>query len=124
MPVPQSHKGYSRALGLSVGEEEDTEEILTSPGMILPAAEVVNSAPSGGLMPKLLETIGALAGLMTTAAFLPQVIEIKRTGDVSGLSLHMYIVFVSGVGMWILYGISKKSPSLVAANAVTFILSR
>ena len=79
---------------------------------------------NAGLWPKIVELIGTLAGIMTTAAFLPQVFEIKRTGDVAGLSLHMYIVFVSGVAMWILYGITKKSPSLVAANMVTFILSR
>ena len=72
---------------------------------------------------KLIEVVGALAGVMTTASFLPQVIEIRRTGDTSGLSLTMYIVFVTGVALWIAYGVCKKSPSLVAANAITLFLA-
>ncbi|KAL1528979.1 hypothetical protein AB1Y20_010300 [Prymnesium parvum] len=103
-------KGYSRAQALTTKDDE-TEAMQTPSGGRL------------GLLARAMEAVGALAGLMTTAAFLPQVIEIERTGDVAGLSLHMYIVFVGGVGMWVLYGVCKKSPSLVAANCVTFVLA-
>ena len=45
----------------------------------------------------IVEATGALAGMATTAAFIPQVYQIYATGDTSGLSLSMYTIFVSGV---------------------------
>lgn len=72
---------------------------------------------------RFVEAVGALAGVSTTAAFIPQVYEIYVTSDTSGLSLPMYIIFVSGVLMWILYGVCKRAGSLVVANIVTFVLA-
>ena len=67
--------------------------------------------------------IGTIAGICTTAAFLPQVIKVCRTKHTSGISLSMYVVFSSGVFLWMWYGAMVKSLPILAANAVTFILS-
>jgi len=69
------------------------------------------------------ESVGSLAGICTTAAFLPQVYAVHITGDTSGLSLPMYCIFVSGVFMWMLYGVLKGAGSLVLANLITFVLA-
>jgi MtN3 and saliva related transmembrane protein len=69
------------------------------------------------------ETIGLLAGLCTTASFVPQVIRTLKTGDTSGISLYMYIIFLAGVVLWVIFGITIKSPAVIATNAATIILS-
>ena len=71
----------------------------------------------------IVEATGALAGMATTAAFIPQVYQIYQTGDTSGLSLSMYTIFVTGVFLWIVYGVCKKAGSLILANLVTFCLA-
>jgi MtN3 and saliva related transmembrane protein len=81
------------------------------------------SAEDGNRWNAFVEAVGAFAGMCTTAAFLPQVYDIWLSGDTSGLSLPMYIIFVTGVSMWIFYGVLKKAASLVLANMVTFVLS-
>ena len=57
------------------------------------------------------ELIGTFAGLGTTFSFVPQAYQTIRTDDVDGLSLGMYIMFVSGVFLWLTYGVLKKASS-------------
>lgn len=71
----------------------------------------------------IVEAAGALAGCCTTAAFIPQVVEVYVTGDTDGLSLPMYCIFVTGVVMWIVYGVCKKAGAMIGANVVTFVLA-
>ena len=73
--------------------------------------------------PAFVEMTGSIAGIATTIAFLPQVYEVRRTGDTSGLSLPMYCIFVGGVVMWMGYGALKGARSLVLANMITFIFA-
>ncbi len=70
-----------------------------------------------------IEFVGIIAGICTTFSFLPQVIKTLKTKDTQSLSLSMYLVFVSGVSLWLIYGIMIESFSVVAANAVTFLLA-
>jgi MtN3 and saliva related transmembrane protein len=67
--------------------------------------------------------IGYAAAACTTLAFLPQVIHTVRTRDTSGISLGMYLVFCSGVALWLAYGILQADLPLVLANVVTLALS-
>ena len=69
------------------------------------------------------ELVGTFAGLGTTFSFVPQAYQTIRTDDVDGLSLGMYIMFVSGVFLWLTYGFLKRAWPLVVSNVVTFLLS-
>ena len=69
------------------------------------------------------EIIGFIAALLTTFSFLPQVIKTVRTKDTSGISLLMYAIFVSGVFLWLIYGILLGNIVITSANLVTFILA-
>lgn len=82
--------------------------------------EAVAAAPRSS---RFVESIGSLAGICTTAAFLPQVWSVWSTGNVSGLSLGMYIVFVTGVALWIAYGVCKGALPLAYANVITIVFS-
>jgi MtN3 and saliva related transmembrane protein len=67
------------------------------------------------------ELIGSLAGMLTTAAFLPQVWQIWKTRSTKDISLGMYIIFTSGVMLWLLYGTLIGSFPIIVANAVTLV---
>ncbi|HVK55156.1 MAG TPA: SemiSWEET transporter [Burkholderiales bacterium] len=69
------------------------------------------------------ELIGLLAGALTTAAFLPQVWQIWKTRSTKDISLGMYVVFVTGLCLWLIYGLLIGSMPVVVANAVTIVLA-
>jgi len=67
--------------------------------------------------------LGTAAALLTTASFLPQAIRVIRTEDTRAISLVMYLMFTTGVGLWFFYGLALGSAPIIAANAVTFVLA-
>ena len=69
------------------------------------------------------DVIGAVAGTLTTIAFVPQVIKAWRTQSVADLSLWMLIAFTTGVVLWVVYGLATRSMPVVAANSVTCVLA-
>jgi len=69
------------------------------------------------------EMIGLAAAVLTTGSFIPQVIQIFKTRDVSSISLVMYIAFTVGVFLWLLYGIMNAQISVILANGITFVLA-
>lgn len=69
------------------------------------------------------ETLGIIAGLLTTGSFLPQVYQTLKTRDVSGISLLMYLAFTTGVLLWLMYGLLHGQIAVILANGVTFVLA-
>jgi len=67
--------------------------------------------------------IGLAAGGLTTIAFLPQVIKCWRTRSTHDISLIMFLVLVTGVLLWLIYGLLTNDLPLIAANAVTLALA-
>ena len=61
-------------------------------------------------------SIGTLAAFLTTTAFVPQVIRVIRTRDTHAISLWMYLMFSSGVALWLLYGILLNLWPIILAN--------
>ncbi len=70
-----------------------------------------------------METLGYLAGILTTVAFIPQVMQIYKTKSAKDVSLAMFLIFTSGVMLWLVYGIKTDAIPVIAANAVTLLLS-
>jgi len=70
----------------------------------------------------LITTLGLLAALLTTIAFLPQVIKCWRTKRTKDISLIMHIILVTGVSLWLVYGFLIKDLPIILANLVTLIL--
>ena len=69
-----------------------------------------------------IEIIGLIAAFFTTAAFVPQVVKTWKTKEVENLSLSMYLVMLTGVILWLIYGININSLSIILANIVTITL--
>ena len=73
-------------------------------------------------MGELSTIVGFIAGLVTTAANLPQVWKTYRNKSGEGLSFRMLLALAIGLSLWITYGIMIKSLPLIATNAVVFLL--
>ena len=69
------------------------------------------------------EVIGMLAATLTTISFFPQVYKTWKTKSTEGLSLTMYLVFLVGVILWLIYGIHLNSFPMILANIITAILA-
>ena len=69
------------------------------------------------------EWIGYCAATLTTISFVPQVWQIWKTKHTQDISLRMYLLFTSGVGLWLVYGLQCGAWPVVAANAVTLLLA-
>ncbi len=72
---------------------------------------------------ELQNVIGYAAATCTTVAFLPQAWVAIKTHDTKSLSLGMYVIFTLGVSLWLAYGMLKNDWALIAANAITVMLS-
>ena len=72
---------------------------------------------------QLIDLIGMLAAVLTTASFVPQTIHTFRTRDVSGISLVMYSAFTAGVALWLVYGLLLGAWPIVVANVITLSLA-
>lgn len=71
----------------------------------------------------LTDIIGLAAAFCTTVAFLPQVLRAWRTRSTTDLSLTMFLVFTTGIFLWLVYGLILRDIPLIAANGTTFVLS-
>jgi MtN3 and saliva related transmembrane protein len=73
-------------------------------------------------MSNLSTIVGFIAGVVTTAANLPQVWKTYRSKSGEGLSFRMLLALAIGLALWITYGIMIKSLPLIAANVIVFLL--
>ncbi len=67
--------------------------------------------------------IGYAAAFLTTAAFVPQAYHSWKTRDLSGISLPMYLMFTTGVTLWLIYGLFIGDVPIILANFITMVLS-
>jgi len=67
--------------------------------------------------------LGLVAGALTTASFLPQVIKSWKTKSTGDVSMGMFIILSAGIFAWGVYGFLIGSFPVVLANSVSFILS-
>ena len=69
------------------------------------------------------EIFGYIAAILTTAAFLPQLIKTLKTKKADDVSLVTLIMFIVGVLCWIIYGYKISSIPILLANLITFLLN-
>jgi MtN3 and saliva related transmembrane protein len=66
---------------------------------------------------------GSIAGTLTTVAYLAQVLRTLKHRRTKDISLGMYLMLCTGIGLWLVYGVFIHSWPVIIANAVTLILS-
>ena len=69
-----------------------------------------------------MQNLGLVAGVLTTAAWLPQIARTWRSRSADDLSWPYLLVFSAGVSLWLLYGVLSDDVPVLVANAVTIVL--
>lgn len=67
--------------------------------------------------------LGFLAGSLTTASFIPQLIKVWRSRSTADISLVMYIAFTVGIILWIIYGFMCGSLPVIITNFITLAIT-
>jgi len=70
-----------------------------------------------------IDFFGYFAAILTTLAFLPQLIKTLKTKKADDVSLITLIMFITGVISWIIYGYMISSIPILLANTITCILN-
>jgi MtN3 and saliva related transmembrane protein len=71
----------------------------------------------------LLDYTGYAAAACTTSAYIPQVLRVWRTRSTTDISLKMFLVLVTGLSLWLTYGIWRGEWPLIIANGITLMLA-
>jgi len=69
----------------------------------------------------LVEVIGSLAAVITTAGWFPQVVKIARERKADDISLIASSAIAAGVLLWFVYGLMIGSWPVILANGITFV---
>ena len=70
-----------------------------------------------------IEDLGYAAALLTTAAYVPQLVRVIRLRSARDISLPTFMMFAVGVFFWLLYGIYTGSMPIILCNAANLFLS-
>ena len=71
----------------------------------------------------MIDALGFAAAVLTTLAFLPQVLKSWKRRSVDDLSLAMLVALNVGIVLWIAYGLAIAAVPLVVANLVTLVFT-
>ena len=71
----------------------------------------------------IISLLGFCAATLTTIGFVPQFIKAVKTKQTKDISLWMYIILITGIILWLLYGIFKNDWPIIIANVVTLLLA-
>jgi MtN3 and saliva related transmembrane protein len=76
--------------------------------------------PATLVSPAAIETLGFVAAICTTLAWVPQAIKTIRSRDTRSISLWMQALMTLGILLWLVYGVLITAWPLIGANIVTF----
>ena len=69
-----------------------------------------------------MDLLGLIAGSLTTAAFVPQLLKVWRSKSANDISYVMFIMFIIGILLWEVYGWGIHSLPVILFNVITFFL--
>jgi MtN3 and saliva related transmembrane protein len=67
----------------------------------------------------MIQILGLAAGTCTSLAAAPQLIKAWKTKEVKDISLKMFLLYVVGIGLWLLYGVLKSDNPIVITNSIS-----
>lgn len=70
-----------------------------------------------------IDIIGFLAAFCTTIAYLPQAIKAFKTRKTEDISSLMYVIMLTGLTLWLIYGVLLNNYPIIIANIATILLA-
>ena len=62
--------------------------------------------------------IGLLATVFTVASTLPQIKKALNTKDTEDVSIRFLLVLITGLSLWVIYGIGRSDIVIVIGNSI------
>ncbi len=75
------------------------------------------------LNPQIANYIGLIAGGLTTASYIPQVLRILRQRSARDISVWMFLALVTGLLLWAVYGVLIHSFPVIITNIISLLLA-
>lgn len=67
--------------------------------------------------------LGIVAGVLTSVAMIPQLIKVIREKNVEDLSLVMILVLITGLSLWVWYGLIRDELPIILSNAFAVLVN-
>ncbi|MDN5627485.1 MAG: SemiSWEET transporter [Weeksellaceae bacterium] len=67
--------------------------------------------------------LGIIAGVFPSISMMPQLIKVIREKDVSNISLGMLLILITGLALWVVYGVLKTEWPIILTNALAVTLN-
>ena len=67
--------------------------------------------------------LGIVAGVLTSISMLPQLVKVIKEKNVEDLSWLMILVLISGLSLWVWYGILKNELPIIISNAFAVLVN-
>ena len=69
------------------------------------------------------QVIGLAAGVFTSTSMIPQVVKTIKEKKAEDVSLVMLLILMSGIILWIIYGIKKNDLPIIATNGFSLLVN-
>lgn len=69
------------------------------------------------------QIIGIVAGILTSASLLPQLLKTIKLRKAEDVSPFMFIMLMLGTGLWMYYGVLREDTPIIATNGFSFSLN-
>ena len=69
------------------------------------------------------DLLGYLAGILVVISLLPQAIKSWKTKSTKDISLMRYVIYVTGLVLWIIYAILIQNGPVAVMNSVGLALA-
>jgi len=67
--------------------------------------------------------LGIVAGILTSISMLPQLIKVIKEKEVENISVGMIFVLLSGVSLWVVYGIMIDEWPIILSNSFSVLVN-
>lgn len=67
--------------------------------------------------------LGLVAGILTSVAMMPQLIKVLKDKNVEDISVMMLLVLISGLSLWVWYGILQEEWPIILSNAFSVLVN-
>lgn len=67
--------------------------------------------------------LGVIAGVLTSISMIPQLIKVIKEKNVDDISLVMLLVLISGLSLWVWYGLMKNEMPIILSNAFAVLVN-
>lgn len=67
--------------------------------------------------------IGVLASILTASSLIPQLTKVLKEKKSESVSIVMLLVLISGVGLWVYYGILKEDFIIIISNSFAVLVN-